>query len=134
MTNFLAKWKTLNILAQICLKIDSELEILKANVGMRISILELPYLPIFRQHRQLLLFWPKLAQKRILESEFQKSKSGSGINTPRYHLYHFLVKAENFEIFCLSLGKLTNDMQYFGSNKVEGVAENWVEVDGAGWT
>ena len=134
MTNFLAKWKTLNILAQICLKIDSELEILKANVGMRISILELPYLPIFRQHRQLLLFWSKLAQKRILESEFQKSKSGSGINTPRYHLYHFLVKAENFEIFCLSLGKLTNDMQYFGSNNVEGVAENWVEVDGAGWT
>ena len=124
----------MNILAQICLKIDSELEILKANVGMRISILELPYLPIFRQHRQLLLFWPKLAQKRILESEFVKSKSGSGINTPRYHLYHFLVKAENFEIFCLSLGKLTNDMQYFGSNNVEGVAENWVEVDGAGWT
>ena len=134
MTNFLAKLKTLNILAQICLKIDSELEILKANVGMRISILELPYLTIFRQHRQLLLFWPKLAQKRILESEFQKSKSGSGINTPRYHLYHFLVKAENFEIFSLSLGKLTNDMQYFGSNNVEGVAENWVEVDGAGWT
>ena len=91
-------------------------------------------MPIFRQHRQLLLFWPKLAQKRILESEFQKSKSGSGINTPRYHLYHFLVKAENFEIFSLSLGKLTNDMQYFGSNNVEGVAEDWVEVDGAGWT
>ena len=24
-------------------------------------------------------------------------------------------------------------MQYFGSNIVEGVAESWVEVDGAGW-
>ena len=24
-------------------------------------------------------------------------------------------------------------MQYFGSNIVEGAAESWVEVDGAGW-
>ena len=24
-------------------------------------------------------------------------------------------------------------MQYFGLNIVEGVAENWVEVDGTGW-
>ena len=45
-----------------------------------------------------------------------------------------------FEFFSLNLGKMSNYMQYFGSNIVEGVAEcwveaemNWVEVDGAGW-
>ena len=39
------------------------------------------------------------------------------------------------------MGKLPNYVQYFGSNIVEGVAENWVEVEmslvelgGAGWS
>ena len=39
------------------------------------------------------------------------------------------------------MGKLPNDVQYFGSNIVEGVAEgwvetemSWVEVDGAWWS
>ena len=44
------------------------------------------------------------------------------------------------EFFGLNLGKLPNDVRYFGSNNVEGVPENWVEaemswveMDGAGW-
>ena len=48
---------------------------------------------------------------------------------------------DNFEVFGLNLGKFPNYVQYFGSNNVEGVAENWVEaemswveVDGAGWS
>ena len=47
---------------------------------------------------------------------------------------------DNFYIFGLNLGKLPNNVEYFGSNIVEGVAESWVEaemswveVDGAGW-
>ena len=47
---------------------------------------------------------------------------------------------DNFEIFGLNSGKLTNYVRYFGSNIGEGVAESWVEakmswmeVDGAGW-
>ena len=47
---------------------------------------------------------------------------------------------DNFWFFGLNLGKLSNYVQYFGSNFVEGVAESWVEaemswveVDGAGW-
>ena len=39
----------------------------------------------------------------------------------------------NFQFFGLNFGKLSNYVQYFGSNNVEGVAESWVEVDGAGW-
>ena len=47
---------------------------------------------------------------------------------------------DNFELFSPNLGKLSNYVQYFGSNNVEGVAESWVEaeiswveVDVAGW-
>ena len=36
---------------------------------------------------------------------------------------------DNFEFFSLKLGKLLNYVQYFGSNKVEGVAESWVETE-----
>ena len=57
-------------------------------------------------------------------SEFQKSKSGFGINTS---------KIPCVSIFDLNLGKLPNYVQYFGSNIVEDVAESWVEVSGAGW-
>ena len=47
---------------------------------------------------------------------------------------------DNFKIIGLNLGKLLNLVQYFGSDNIEGVAENWLEakmswvkVDGAGW-
>ena len=41
---------------------------------------------------------------------------------------------DNFEFFGQNFGKLPNYVRYFGSNNVEGVAESWVEVDGAGCT
>ena len=69
--------------------------------------------------------------------EFQKSKSGFGINTsniPRVPIF-----SQNGQLL-IFWPKLPNYMQYFGSNNVEGVAESWVEtemrwveVDGAGW-
>ena len=47
---------------------------------------------------------------------------------------------DKFSFFGLNFGKLSNYVQYFGSNIVEGVAESWVEaemslveVGGAGW-
>ena len=59
---------------------------------------------------------------------------------PRYRVYQFSVKMDNFEFFGLNLGKLPNYVRYFGSNNVEAVAESWmetemswVEVDRAGW-
>ena len=35
----------------------------------------------------------------------------------------------NFQFFGLNFGKLSNYVQYFGSNNVEGVAESWVEAE-----
>ena len=45
--------KTLTFSAQNCLKMDLGLEIQKTNVGIRISILEIPCVPIFRQNGHL---------------------------------------------------------------------------------
>ena len=36
---------------------------------------------------------------------------------------------DNFEFFGLNLGKLSNYVQYFGSNIFEGVAESWVVAE-----
>ena len=51
--NFQSKLTTLNFLAQICQKMDLGLEIQKTNVGIRISIFEIPCMPIFRQNGQI---------------------------------------------------------------------------------
>ena len=79
--NFKAKWTTLTFLAQICPRTNLELKIQKTNVGIGISILETPCVPIFRKNRQLWLFEPKFAQKWIFGLEFEKSKSGFEIST-----------------------------------------------------
>ena len=67
--NFQAKWTNLTFLAQICPKICPKIgfwfEIQKTNVEIRISILDIPCVPIFRQNGQLYLFWPKFAQNVI---------------------------------------------------------------------
>ena len=138
--NFQLKRTTLTFLAQICPKRKLGFEIQKTNVGIRISILEIPCVPIFRQNGQLWIFGPKFAQKWILGSEFQKSKSGFGINTSNIPCGPIFSQNWQILIFGLNLGKLPNYVQYFGSNIVEGVAESWVEaemswveVDGAGW-
>ena len=52
-------------LSDICPKTDLGLEIQKTNVGIRISILKIQCVLIFRQNRQLKIFWLKLAQKWI---------------------------------------------------------------------
>ena len=126
--NFRVKRKTLNFSAQICPKMDLGLEIQKIIVGIDISILEIPYVPIFRQNGHFLVFRHKFPKKLILGSEFQKFWSGFGISTPKIPS-EISVKTDNFEFFDLNLGKMPNYMRYFGSNNLEGVAESWVEVE-----
>ena len=43
------------------------------------------------------------------------------------------VKMDNFEFFGLNLGKLPNNVRYFGSN-IDEAEMSWAEVDGAGWS
>ena len=67
---FQLKWTTLTFLAQICPKRKLGFEIQETNVGMRISILEIQCVPIFRQNGQLLIFQPKFGEIAQLRAIF----------------------------------------------------------------
>ena len=145
----------MTFLAQIFPKRKLRFEIQKTNVGIRISILEIPCVPIFRQNGQLWVFGPKFAQKWILGSKFQKSKSGFGINTSNIpcvpifsqngQLLIFRPKfgeiAQLLAIFwfkycwgcCRELGGGWNELGRGRWSWVE-VEINWVEVGGGGWS
>ena len=58
--SFQTKQTALTFSVQICSKVDLELAIQKTIVGIKISILNIPCVPIFSQNKQLL---PKLVQK-----------------------------------------------------------------------
>ena len=168
---------------KLCPKMGLGFEIQKTNVRIRIRILEISSVSIFKQNGQLWLFWSKFSRKLIFGWKFRKlmlqkespssryhlyqfsSKNNnfdffgpnlpknvfwggnfknlsidSQLAPPRYHVCQFSVKMDNFEFFSLNLEKLLNYVRNFGSNKVEGVIEswveaemNWVEVDGARW-
>ena len=51
--NFQTKQTALTFLVQICPKMDLGFEIQKTNIGIRISILEVLCVPIFRKKGQL---------------------------------------------------------------------------------
>ena len=94
---------------------------------------------VSNENKQGILFWPKLAQKWILVSEFQKSKPRSRISNSKIPCVEIFSQNGQLWISGLNLGNLSNYMRYFGSNNVEGVTESymeakmsWVEVDGAG--
>ena len=103
--NFQLKRTTLTFLARISQKRKLAFEIQKINVGIRISILEIPCVPIFRQNGQLWIFGPKFAQKWILRSEFQKSKSGFGISI--------------FETLCATIFRQNGQLWIFGLKFVQ---------------
>ena len=148
--NFQLKRTTLTFLAQICPKRKLGFEIHKTNVGIRISI----FVPIFRQNGQLWIFGPKFAQKWILGSEFQKSKSGFGINTSNIPCVPIFSQNGQLLIFWHKFGEITQLRAIFwfkycwgccreliggwselgagGWSWVE-VQMSWVDVDRAGW-
>ena len=89
-TNFETKRTTLNFWNQICSKMDLGSEIQKTNVGIRISIVKIPFVPIFRKNGQLWLFRPKFAQKWILESNFKNPWDTMCTNFPTKFNFEFL--------------------------------------------
>ena len=86
MYQFSDKTGNFDFWAQICPKMDFRVKILKMDLGSAS-----PGAPIFRHDRQPSLFGSKLSQKWILGSEFQKSKSGFGINfQSKWKTFNFL--------------------------------------------
>ena len=143
--NFQSKQTTLTFLAQICPKRKLGFEIQKTNVGIRISILEIPCVPIFRQNGQLWIFGPKFAQKWILGSEFQKSKSGFRINTSNIPCVPIFSQNGQLLIFWPKFGEIAQLRAIFwfkycwgccrelggGWNELGG---GWNELGGGGWS
>ena len=144
-TNFQAKQTTLTFLAQICPKMDLGSEIQKTNVGIRISIVKMLCVPIFRKNGQLWLFRPKFAQKWILGSEFQKSKSGFGISTSNIPCVPIFSQNGQLLIFWPKFGQIAQLRAIFwfkyywgccrelggGWNELVG---DWNELGGGGWS
>ena len=127
--NIQKKRRTLTFLNQICPRIDWGFEIQKTNAGIRINIVGIPCVAIFRQNWQLWLLRPKFLQKLIFGSEFQKSMCRFKISTSKKPCVSIL--SENGQL--RNFRPKPNYTQFFGSNIVEGVgwgkAEmSWVEV------
>ena len=111
------------------------------------SSLEILCIPIFKENGQLWIFGPKFAQKWILGLEFQKSKSGLGINTsnvPYVPIFsqngQLLIFRPKFRGNCPITCKFwfkycwgcCRELGWGGWSWVE-VKMSWVEVDGTGW-
>ena len=83
---------------------------------------------------------PNLPKNGFWSRNFKNKSLDSESIPPIYHVCQFSVKRDIFKFFGQNLWKLSNYVQYSGSDIVEGVAEswleaemNWVEVGGAGW-
>ena len=136
--NFQLKRTTLTFLAQTCPKMKLGFEIQKTNVGIRISILEIPCAPIFRQNGRLWIFGPKFAQKLILGSEFQKSKSGFGINTSNIPCVPIFSQNGQLLIFRPKFGEIAQLRAIFWFNYCWGwcreLGGGWNDLDGGEWS
>ena len=69
--NFQLKQTTLTFLVQICPKRKVGFEIQKINVRITISILEIPYVPIFRQNQQVWIFGSNLLKNGFWGRNFK---------------------------------------------------------------
>ena len=70
---------------------------------------------------------PNLPKNGLWGRNFKNLSLDSESTPLKYHVCQFWVKMDNF--VDLNLRKLSNYVQYFGWNIVEGVAESWVEAD-----
>ena len=128
----------MTFLAQICPKRKLGFEIQKTNVGIRISILEIPCVPIFRQNGQLWIFEPKFAQKWILGSEFQKYKSGFEINTSKIPCAPIFSQNGQLLIFRPKFGEIAQLRAIFWFKYCwgccRGLDGGWNELGEGGWS
>ena len=97
--NFLAKQTALTFSAQICPKMDLRLVSQKNIVAIRISILDIPCVPIFSQNEQRRIFRSKFVQKKDLGLETEKSNVRTKINIVETLCVPISAKLDNFDFF-----------------------------------
>ena len=89
-------------------KMDFRIEIQKTKVGLTISFLKIPCVPIFRQNGPLWLFCPKFPQTWILETEYQITNVGKRISI--------------LAIPCVPIYRQNRQLCLFGTK----FAQNWI--------
>ena len=104
--NFQAKRTTLYFSNQICPEMELGLEIQKANIWMKVNVLEILCVPIFRQKGHFLLFLAQIFPKIGFGVRISKAVP------PRFRIRFRTSKIPCVPIFGLNLHKLPNYMQY----------------------
>ena len=110
--NFQLKRTAVTFLAQICPKRKLGFQIQKTNVGIRISILQIPCVPIFRQKGQLWILGPNLPKNGFLFRNFKNLSLDSESVSLRYYVYQFSKIGDNFEFLGPNLPK----NEFWGQN------------------
>ena len=103
--NFQLKQTALTFLAKICPKRKLGFEIQKNNFGIRISIFEIPSVPIFRKNRQLWIFGSKFTQNGFWGQNFKNLSLDAKWAYLRYYVHQFSDKTDNFEFLGPNLPK-----------------------------
>ena len=138
MCQFSVKTNNFDFLAQICPKKKLGFEIRKTNARIKISIFEIPCVPIFRQNEQLWHFGPKFAQNLILGSKFQKSKSGFGIDTSNIPCVPIFSQNGELLIFRSKFREIAQLRAIFWFKYCWGccreLSGGWNELGGGGWS
>ena len=98
--NFQLKQTTLTHLAQICPKRKLGFQIQKTNVGIRIRILEIPCVPIFRQ-----FLGPNLPKNEFWGQNFKNQSLDSESASLTYYEYQFSDTTDNVEFLGPNLPK-----------------------------
>ena len=98
----------------------------------------IPYVPIFRQNGQLWVCGPKFAQKWILGSEFEKSKSGFGINISKIPCVPIFSQNGQLLSFLPKFGEIALLRAIFWFEYCWGCCGElvvcWNELSGGGWS
>ena len=106
MYQFLAKTNNFDFFGPNLPKKKLGFEIQKINVGIRISILQIPCVPIFRQNGQLRTSWTQISQKNEFWGQnFKNLSLSSESESLRYYVYQFSDKTNNFEFLASNLPK-----------------------------
>ena len=105
MCQFSGKMEKFDFFGPNLSKVNLKLEIHRTSVAMRISILEIPCVPIFRQNRQIDFLSPNLPKNGFWSKNFKNLSLVLKSASLRYYVYQFSDKRDNFEFLDTNLPK-----------------------------